>query len=545
MKYNKFLLITFLMCGSIISCKKELDVRNPNQPTPSSAATEDGIIAVAQGGVYISGFRGLDNKFYDGVPGYFWTGAVGLHSLMGDEITEEAANWFANQVGCPDEIILDNGTSVLNPQSPSSQYELLRTVNDNANLGDNPTFHEWANMYSLNNACNSMLEIVEKVTFLNDGDVKKSTIKAWAYFWKGFAYGRIGSIYYAGLINSEAGLATSAYVTKEAIIAESNANYEKAADILRASTAGGAYDEVMAKLIPNFCQVGLGAVPTPAMWIHSINTMKARNILVNTPAAAMTSAQWDAVESLTNEGIQKGDMVFTGRSNGNGDVWSSQSGFISNKSAGPAGTVTYKISERLTQDFKAGDQRLAHNFNLNMDPWIGNADRGTTLNTRYDLVDGGNGIAGVKTFANKADGALEFYLAGNYEENALMNAEAKIYKSQVEAGLGIIDAVRTEQGAGLAATAGTSLSASAAKEELRKERRCALAFLGLAFYDARRLGISEKGSSRTGCVVVDKNGATNNNVTIKYNFLDYWDVPDNELAYNPAGTGSVPTKNPK
>jgi hypothetical protein len=29
-----------------------------------------------------------------------------------------------------------------------------------------------------------------------------------------------------------------------------------------------------------------------------------------------------------------------------------------------------------------------------------------------------------------------------------------------------------------------------------------------------------------------------------YGFLDYWDVPDNELAYNPASPGSAPVKNP-
>ena len=36
----------------------------------------------------------------------------------------------------------------------------------------------------------------------------------------------------------------------------------------------------------------------------------------------------------------------------------------------------------------------------------------------------------------------------------------------------------------------------------------------------------------------------NINASINYNFLDYWDVPDNELAYNP-NTGTVAVKNPK
>jgi hypothetical protein len=103
-------------------------------------------------------------------------------------------------------------------------------------------------------------------------------------------------------------------------------------------------------------------------------------------------------------------------------------------------------------------------------------------------------------------------------------------------------------GAGLAAVSGTGLTLLQAKEELRRERRIALAFRGLSFYDARRLKISEPvsgGGGRTGCVVIPTSGVVNTNATIEYGYIDYWDVPDNELAYNPAVAGSAPTKNPK
>jgi len=46
-------------------------------------------------------------------------------------------------------------------------------------------------------------------------------------------------------------------------------------------------------------------------------------------------------------------------------------------------------------------------------------------------------------------------------------------------------------------------------------------------------------------VVIDKAGVVSTNATINYGFLDYWDVPDNELAYNPPASGSAPVKNPK
>jgi starch-binding outer membrane protein, SusD/RagB family len=57
--------------------------------------------------------------------------------------------------------------------------------------------------------------------------------------------------------------------------------------------------------------------------------------------------------------------------------------------------------------------------------------------------------------------------------------------------LGIIDGLRTYQGAGLAAVKGTNLTVAQAKEELRRERRVVLPYRGLSFYDARRWGISE------------------------------------------------------
>jgi len=76
----------------------------------------------------------------------------------------------------------------------------------------------------------------------------------------------------------------------------------------------------------------------------------------------------------------------------------------------------------------------------------------------------------------------------------------------------------------------------------------ALAFRGLAFYDARRWKVIDPvsaGGGRTGCVVISNAGALNTNATIDYNYLDYWDVPEMKLAYNPPAAGSFAIKNPK
>jgi starch-binding outer membrane protein, SusD/RagB family len=546
MKKIQIILFATILFSSIVSCKKQLEVKNPNQPTPESATSEAGIIALSQGGIYRNGFRDL--KYSDGVYGFFWSGAIGFHEMMGDAIQVEAANAFINQIGCPDKVTLDNGTVVLNPNSPKTQKALIRdVVNFNSNQGQNTLYYEWAYMYSMINACNSILDIVEKTTFPSEPATKKATIQAWANWWKGFAYARIGSIYYAGVINNTAGATNSNYVAKEAIIAESNRVLDLATTALNAATNTAAYNEVLGKLIPSFCQVGKGGILTTDMWKRNINTLKARNILVNTPTATMTAAQWASIITLTNNGVLATDKIFTGRSNTAGDFLAPTSGTVASKVQNAlAGGNTYKLSERLVQDFKAGDRRFTNNIAQTV-TWIGNGDRGQVFNTRYRLINKGTGLVGVKVYTNTDAGGEETFLASSYEENELMKAEALINTNSLDAGLALIDAVRNSQGAGLAAVTGTGLTLAQAKEELRRERRVALPFIGLSFSDARRWGVIKavaNGGGRTGAVVITGTGAVNINATIEYNFLDYWDVPDNELVYNPPATGSAPVKNP-
>jgi hypothetical protein len=543
MKNIKITALSFLLlAGSVMSCKDQLDVQNPNQPTPATASSEAGIVALAQGSVYKNGFTSAGNKYYDGVVGAFYNGVVGIHELMGDVVAAEAANTYMNNLSSPDMVTLDNGTQVANPNNPSQQKTLLRAINTNSQQGGNPGFHEWAMMYQLNNACNTILAAVDKTTFSGDATAKKNAIKAWAYLWKGLAYSRLGSIYYAGLIVNTPSVTNNTYVTKEALIAEATSNFDKAATAVTASGASADFEEIITALIPDFFQTEKGAVPTAAQWIKNINTMKARNILVNNSTATMTAAQWDAILTLTNAGVGAADPVFAGNTNANGDIFGASNYSVAARAVGSnASGGTYKISERLIQDFNAGDKRLAQNFKVYA-TWIGNADRGNAFNTRYAIKDGGNGLAGVYTYVNRTAGSAEIFLLGSYEENELMKAEAKLWKGDVAGAAASIDAVRAYQGAGLAAI--TSTNAAVVKEELRKERRVALAFRGLSFYDARRWGVLDNG--RTGAVVISKDGSSiSTNATIKYGYLDYWDVPDNELANNPAGAGSAPTKNPK
>ena len=538
-----------LVLLTAISCKKELNIIDTNNPTPSAATSEAGVISLAQGSIYRNGF--FDLKYRDGVYGRFWAGATGFHEMMGDIIGVEAANAYINQIGLPNKVTLDNGTVILNPSAINTQYALLRSVNVNAQSGANPTYYEWAYMYNLIVASNTVIDLATKSSYTSEAATKKATLLAWAYFWKGYAYARIGSIYYAGLKQNatfEDQSTNGNYVSKENIIAESNTMFDNAATQIAAATNTAAYTEVLGKLIPSFLQIGKGGVFTKAAFLRNINTMKARNILVNTPMAAMTTAQWTSILTLTTNGITATDLIFTGRTDANGDFLGTT---IADKVASSASaTGTYKLSERWVQEFKAGDQRFANNVRT-LNPGIGNfnQDRGNSFNTRYTLIRSGNRIAGVIVYANADAGLNEITLCGTYEENELMKAEATLNvggfsAASITSAMLMVDNVRNYQGAGLMPT--VAATATVAREELRRERRIALAFKGLSFYDARRWDIIDPSKSRTGAVVLaGSTGVLNTNATINYGFLDYWDVPDNELAYNPAAAGSAPIKNPK
>jgi hypothetical protein len=81
-------------------------------------------------------------------------------------------------------------------------------------------------------------------------------------------------------------------------------------------------------------------------------------------------------------------------------------------------------------------------------------------------------------------GKLEIYLGPTFEENQLMLAEANIRTGNIPAGLLLIDAVRTYQGAGVAALG--SLNFAQALKELTMERLAAslfVDFLSMIFAD--------------------------------------------------------------
>ncbi len=534
------------------SCKKsELDVKNPNNPSPTDASTESGIKSLAVGAVYQNGFNGISDSRYTGsfLGGSYFFLAPAYHDLMADVVSAEAANNITNQIGVPDYVIMDDLSKITN-SAPAKG--VVRINNSRTKAGLSMFYFEWAWMYYLNNACNGVLSLVDATSFTADADSKKNAIKAWCYFWKGFVYSHIGSIYYAGLIKDDykADLSTSnEYKSSTDMIAASNANYDKAIAALNAVTNAGSFSSIMGFLIPSQCQVGKGGILTTTMFIHNINTMKARNILVNKRVKDMTAADWNNILTLTANGITSTDLVFTARSAATNGFMSATTGSVASLTTGNPASTTYKISERLIQDYPAGDKRLSGNYILT--PTYLNQKGGFTYSTRYRLLDSG-GVS--KTYSSasltsKVVGQYELYIAGSYEENELMKAEANIKLGNIAVGLASVDLVRTYQGAGIAAVSGVVTDPALAYEELRKERRVGLLFRDVALYDARRWGVIDDvsvGGGRSNCVVVNyTNGAVNTKAFINYNFVDYWDVPDDETSLNPPSATSAPVKNPK
>ncbi len=530
-------------------CTDQLDVGNPNAPTfKANVNTEKGLISYAQGGIYINGFFNGDGWLGNSYFSLPW----GYQELMADNVGADASNNQVSTIGVPDYIILDNGTKVLNRSS--SSVDIIHAYNTRAATGasNNPVYYQWLNMYAMNSACNKVLELVDGITFEGDQESKANTVKAWCYWWKGYAYSSLGLMYYSGLINNEVDKTNGNYVLHDELIAESNKYYNLATTTLSAVTNTGDYSEMIGQLIPSFTQTGKGGVLTIDMWKRNINTMLARNLLMNklspfingNPAAtitgssltsSMSAADWETIRTLTTNGIRVNDYVFTGRTTGTNDFFTATGGTVAAMTARANTVSTYKISERLIQNFKTGDRRFSNNFNTTT-----TYNNTFTFTTRYSLTDGGAGN-GAYVYGSRTVGEHELLIAGTYEENELMLAEALIRQGNSDGGLQHVDAVRTYMGAGIAAVSGTGLTASQALTELVRERKVALVFRGLSFYDNRRWGRSydiAQGGGSYGNTLVQANGTVYTNVTINYNFMDFWDVPADETDLNPPSDGN-------
>ncbi len=562
--YNVYFVLPAILLIIFSSCKKQLDVKDPNDPTfAGNVTSETGITAFAKGGVYWNGFNYSDVWLGDSYFSLPW----GYHELMGDVIGGgQGSNNQTTTMGVPQNFQADPNDPSTVFTNPSPEVSIIRGFNTTAASANanNALYYEWVNMYALNNVCNLTLEHLTNVPSLSTD--KANTIKAWCYWWKGYAYAQIGTLYYAGLVVDHSNEIISKYLPQDSIIIESNKNLNLAMTLLSGISNQGDYSTIIAELIPQQNQVGLGRPLSSVQWIRTINTMLARNVLLNylspfvngNPAATiskasvpvMSSAGWQAIIAYCNKGIQQGDYVFTGRTSASNSFFSQSGGSVAGILTASNQTTTYKLSERLVQNFKSGDKRLA-NFTQKNGTFYGDANSNST---RWSLADGAkdsvNGVPissfGIPILGSRQVGKLEIYIGPTYEENALMLAEASIRTGNIETGLGYIDNVRSFQGAGVAAVKGTGLTLTQALKELTMERLAALALRGLSFYDTRRWGWTysiANGGGRYGTVMI-YNKTVYTNATINYNFMDYWDIPADEIQKNTPAAGSAVVVNP-
>ena len=553
---KKYLIIVFCSVALFtVSCKKEkLNLINPNSPTPTaSLATEAGITNFALGIVQ----KQLANILNAGVSNTLVI-AMTHHSIMGDELFMPYGNYGARWSNQVYKITLPNGTVVTNPFGVT-QLESLQGFNSRA-AGDRNVFqYEWDFAYFYIAQANTLLQALDNpaLAFTGDAATKKGLLRAWALWWKGYAYSRLGSIYLSALIYNQTSFnPTGEFVGHDAIIAEANRVFDLCTTTLNGLSANSDYNTLFKAITPsyNYSETDKAGVVTPDMWKRQINTMKARNLLANKKVSAMTTADWTAITSLTSNGVQASDNVFKqGQTpDGNNDV--SGSFFHPYTLVGDFTEFTF-VSERLIQEFKTGDARLNKNFyntyglyapgTYEYPPNI--RSRGLQFGTRWsvkNIEDGG-------TYATDNNLGL-VPVAGTYEENVLMAAEALLRTNQINPGLQLVDQVRTYQQSGLPAVANTGLTQAAALEELRRERRVALFLRGVAFYDARRLGItapaSQGGGRANAMVFLPKAlfGGTQDDVRpcfMEYNYVDYFDVPQNEIDFNAPKPGAAPVKN--
>lgn len=541
---KKYIIPVFILLLVVAACdKSKLELSDPNLPTPEqSLSTEAGLkgfaLGIIQKMVAFVPAEGNSNIFQI---------ALTNHTILGDEAFVPYGNWGLRWVNQVYSITLPSGQVVINPNGVDQKTQLQGFNSRDA--GERNAFqYEWASCYYIIAQSNQLLKSLENpdISFSGNADTKRATLKAWAQWWKGYAYSRIGSMYLAGVITDDPGITNDNFVHRTAIMAEADKVLNDCLATLATINAGADYDDVMTAIVATFNDNQ--DIVSPDSWKRQIYSLQARNLLVNKKVKDMTAADWTQIQTLTAKGIRATDNIFKFGMDPSGTNDISSAFYHPYAFIGEAQQYTFP-SERLIQDFKTGDLRLSKGFTEFAVPKVNIRGRGLQLGTRWNPIYIENG----GLYATAANEGLVPW-AASYEENELMTAEALIRTNNIDEGLQHVDRVRDFQNSGLAHVSGTGLTQAQALEELRRERRVGLFLRGTAFYDARRWGVTEPasaGGGRAGAIVMVPGNmlvpAQANPQAVPcfmdYRYLDYWDVPQNELDFNTPGPNSPPVKN--
>ena len=155
------------------SCQKDLEVGNPNSPTLSGNVTEEnGLAKLAQGGIYLNGLSYGDGWLGDS----YFSLPRGYHEEMGDIIGGgEGSNNQITTIPSPESIKLSATSTLTNP---SPNPAIIRAYNSRAASaqGNNALLYEWMNMYAMQQACNNVIALADKVTYTGDKATKIATM---------------------------------------------------------------------------------------------------------------------------------------------------------------------------------------------------------------------------------------------------------------------------------------------------------------------------------------------------------------------------------
>ncbi len=185
---------------TVMSCANELDNITPkNAPGFDALGGELGLSYLAKGTVYTNGFGGAYTAVDDGLGTGFQLLVYGMHESMGDVIFVPWGNNNFKFLDNPTDVKFDNGTTSDMIIGTTQPFE-TKLRNSRSYGATNNMLPEWVYMYALNNGMNVILESVDNTKFSGNAATKAAAMKAWAHFWKGYAYSRIGSMYVSGLI---------------------------------------------------------------------------------------------------------------------------------------------------------------------------------------------------------------------------------------------------------------------------------------------------------------------------------------------------------
>src|SRR5438128_2569228 len=152
----------------LTSCKKQLDVKDPNDPTfGTNVTSEAAITAYAKGGIFWNGFNYGDGWLGDS----YFSPPWGYHELMGDVVGGgQGSNNQTTTMGVPDNFQADPTDPTTKFTNPSPQVSIIRSFNTQAATANanNALYYEWLNMYALINDCNLIQEHLPGIPLTTD-----------------------------------------------------------------------------------------------------------------------------------------------------------------------------------------------------------------------------------------------------------------------------------------------------------------------------------------------------------------------------------------